>query len=221
MFALKLSMYTLLLLPPTSMLVSESMSQHKIVSVSVERAPAASATQREMSFPTVHRIGSLCISASHPCAQARNRWKLIYWRFGTFVCYCCFCFVFGSDIYYQMLTNVLCVFFHVTPSLILSCCIQTADLVQFCGFSPQIPPRMCAISALSFFHTGCLHFGLIPRGLCVCIRSGRTFPSLLSFASFLLGFSYRATHVTIVCRPRVCRLVTSRHNHRYSPVCQS
>ena len=34
-----------------------------------------------------------------------------------------------------------------------------------------------------YFHTRCVHFGLIPRGLCVCIRSGRTFPSL-----FLIGF---------------------------------
>ena len=40
--------------------------------------------------------------------------------------------VFGSDIYYQMLNNVLLSFsITVTPSLILSCSIQAADLVRF------------------------------------------------------------------------------------------
>ena len=108
-----------------------------------------------------------------------------------------FCFCLCSDIFYRMLTNVLCVFFHVTPSFILSCSIQTDDLVRFRGFSP----RMCAISALSFFAPAAFILALFPGACAFAYDRGVRFPGFFQLASSLLGFSHRATHINIVCRP--------------------
>ena len=40
-----------------------------------------------------------------------------------------------------------------------------------------------------FFHAGCFYFGLIPRGLFLCIRLECMFPSFFQLASSLLGFA--------------------------------
>ena len=46
------------------------------------------------------------------------------------------------------------------------------------------------------FHTGCFYFGLIPRGLFLCIRLECMFPSLLSIGFSFAGFCHLA------CAPR-------------------
>ena len=47
-----------------------------------------------------------------------------------------------------------------------------------------------------FFHAGCFYFGLIPRGLFLCIRLECMFPSLLSIGFSFAGFCHLA------CAPR-------------------
>ena len=71
----------------------------------------------------------------------------------------------------------------------------------------RFPPRMCAISALSFV-TPAFIFALFTRGLRVCIKWGSTFPSLLLIGFFLAGWRTSVLFVGLVFG----RLATSRHN---------
>ena len=92
----------------------------------------------------------------------------------------------------SMLTSVLCVFFHVTPSLILSSCsIQTADLVQF-------PAPDVRYFSSEFFHT-CFHFRLVHPGPARL----HTMRDYVSQPSFNWLISCWVAHISFVCRPRV------------------
>ena len=103
-----------------------------------------------------------------------------------------FVFVFVSEICYHMLTNVVCVFSTSRRPwswVVLSRC--TNGPLARCGFRPGCAPSFALFFVqftAEFFHTGCRHFVLISRGLFICIRSGCTFPSLLSIGFFFAGF---------------------------------
>ena len=100
---------------------------------------------------------------------------------------------FFSDIYYQMFFVSFSMSRRPGSWVVLSRLLTWCGFMFFCLQSCHGCTPFCTISDLSFFHTSCLHFGLIPRGLCVCIRLGSMFPRLFQLSSFLLGFSYRTS----------------------------
>ena len=86
-------------------------------------------------------------------------------------------------------------------TLTASACVKLYNISKMHAFpmfqhqKKKNGPGPPVITALSFSP---FHFDLIPRGLCVCIRSGSTFPRFPSIGFFVLGFSYRATHISFV-----------------------
>ena len=73
--------------------------------------------------------------------------------------------------------------------------IQTADLVRFRGFSPQMCHKCVTPTAFIL--------ALFPGACAFAYDRGVRFPAFFQLTSFLMFFLYRATHITIVCRPRV------------------
>ena len=65
-------------------------------------------------------------------------------------------------------------------------------------FAPVVP-----ISALNFFTPTAFILALFPGACAFAYDRGVRFPAFFQLTSFLMFFLYRATHITIVCRPRV------------------
>ena len=87
-------------------------------------------------------------------------------------------------------------------------------------FAPDVRRVLrCSLFSLqqSFFTPDAVILSLFPGACSFAFDRGVRFPAFFQLASSLLGFSYRETHISIHV---FGRLVTSRHNHRYSPVCQ-
>ena len=91
--------------------------------------------------------------------------------------------------------RAVCVFFHVYavldpevfyPDVLMDHWPRVVSLFFLCRISTFLPYSLLKFHISSEFFS--FHFGLIPRGLCVCIRSGGTFPRFLSIGFFRAGF---------------------------------
>ena len=100
---------------------------------------------------------------------------------------------------------------------------RTAGSVWLCGFHDNF----YSVYRPEFFSLGILILALFPGAGVFAFDRGVRFPALIGF--YFSGWVFRTGHRTSVLfvGPVSCdlvlvlgQLVTSRHNHRYSPVCQ-